>query len=549
MKGSGEVSSTQAEPESSSGSFVRQSSGLVREFGIADVVLINIVGVNLGILATLGIASVAGLWPGANMIVLVLIGAVVSLATVTVYGMFSAAMPRAGGDYVFVGRSLTPWLGFLANWMITLSLFVLLGLFSVGTITQALAPSLAAFGMSVDAPGLVNAAETMSSDKTLLAFLSIGLILVASVIAISGDRAVKLTFRVLGGIGLVGMAILLVSLLFTSQDAWVSNMNESLANYNGGTIEGMSVAARGAGFTDVGFSFSACLAAIPFAFYAFVGLTYTSYLGGEIQRPQRSQPYGMILALVATLTFSVLFFAAVYKTMGWDNIHSWAYLAGENPEAIKFFGEYPLGSFLIGAGSGSPFLAAVGVVNFVAWFFMIIVFAAIMPIRNLFAWSMDGLIPQAVSKVSSRGTPWVATVIVAVLAIGMVILALYSTFIELVVNYTLLYSITFLLAGIAAIAFPYRRPEIFERAPAVVRTRVAGIPLISIAGVVETVVFAVIIYEALKTPAFGGPQGRTALLLIGGFIVGAPVYYAVSRWVRKRQGYDVDAAFRTLPPD
>jgi APA family basic amino acid/polyamine antiporter len=172
-----------------------------------------------------------------------------------------------------------------------------------------------------------------------------------------------------------------------------------------------------------------------------------------------------------------------------------------------------------------------------------------MPIRNLFAWSMDGLIPSAVSKVSRRGTPYVATVIVALVAVGMVILTIYSTFVRLVVNYTLLYSITFLLAGIAAVAFPYRRPDIFERSPAFVRRRVGGIPLISIAGAIEAAVFVVIIIEALRTPAFGGPAGHTALLVICGLILFAPVFYAASRWVRTKQGYDVDAAFRTLPPD
>jgi basic amino acid/polyamine antiporter, APA family len=532
-----------------SGSFVRQSSGLIREFGISDVVLINIVGVNLGIVASLSIASVAGIWPGASMIILAVIGALVSLATVGVYGMFSAAMPRAGGDYVFVGRSLTPWLGFLANWMITLSLFVVLGIFAVGLYTQALAPSLAAFGLTVDAPGLVEAAETISTDKTLQAFLAIATVLAGAAIAIAGDRAVKWTFRILGTIGIGGMAVIVLTLLFTSSEGWANNMNEALANYNGGTVEGINAAAHEAGFSDVGFSLSASLSAIPFAFYLYVGLTYTSYLGGEIQRPQRSQPLGMGLALLISLTFMVLFFAGVYKTMGWENVHSWAYLAGENPEALKFFGESPIGAFLIGAGSGSPIIAAIGVVNFVAWTFMIIVFASIMPIRNLFAWSMDGLIPQAVSKVSKRGTPYVATVIVAVFAIGMVILTLYSTFVQLIVNYTLMYSVTFLLAGIAAIAFPYTRPDIFEKAPAVVRKRIAGLPLISIAGAVEAIVFTAIIIEALKTPAFGGPAGRTALLVIGGLIVAAPVYYAISRSIRKRQGYDVDAAFRTLPPD
>jgi amino acid transporter len=167
----------------------------------------------------------------------------------------------------------------------------------------------------------------------------------------------------------------------------------------------------------------------------------------------------------------------------------------------------------------------------------------------MFAWSMDRVIPDGVSRVSAKGTPIVATAIVSLLAVGVVIVAVYSTFLNLVVNYTLMYSITFFIAGIAAMVFPRRRPDLFERAPASVKRRIAGIPVVSIAGAVQTIVFAVIIYEALSNPAFGGPNGRNAMFFIFGLLLLGPVVFFASRAIRMRQGYDVDAAWRGLPPD
>jgi amino acid transporter len=529
--------------------FVRQSSGLVREFSITDVVTINVAGVNLGIVAALTIGALAGLWPGASMVLLVVFGALVSLATVGTYGLMSATMPRSGGDYVFVGRSLTPWLGFLANWMITWSLFVLLGLFSVGIVTQALAPAMAAFGYVADAPGLVGSATDLTEDQTLLAVLAIAFMACAGAIALAGDRWVKRAFRSLTVVGVGGLLVALVVLLTTSSDEFAERMNAILAVDGATTIDGMRQAAVDAGFTPTDFSLSATLSALPYAFFAFVGLTYTSYLGGEIQRPQRSQPLGMLIALGTCLLFYVVFFAGVYRTFGWDDIHAWAFLAGENPDAIGFFGGAPLGTFLLGGLSTSPVVSLVIGVSFVAWFFMILLFAIVLPVRNLFAWSLDRVLPESVSRVSARGTPWVATLIVAVLAVGAAVVAVFSDFITLTVNYTLFYSTTFLLAGIAAAAFPYRRPDLLELAPRTARRRIAGIPLLTIAGTVQTIVFAVIIVEALRNPAFGGPAGRGTLMFIGALIVMAPAVFLASRAVRKRQGYDVDAAWRGLPPD
>jgi amino acid transporter len=543
------LSTTESVPAAERDVFVRQSSGLVREFSILDVVIINLAGLNPGLIVVLSITSLASLWAGASLPLVLLIGAIVALAIVVTYGLMSAAMPRAGGDYVFIGRSLTPWLGFTANWMMTWSLFVLLGLFSVGTVTQALAPSLAAIGALGGNTGMIDFATDMTTDKALLGAFALAIIVLCSAIALAGDRVVRATFRGLAVVALAGLAVSLVALLLTSRAGFEANIDEMLAVTGGGTLDDIRAAAGNAGFEGVDFSWSATFAALPFAFYAYVGLTYSTYLGGEIQRPQRSQPLGMMIALLVGLASYVVLGLGLYKTMGFQDIHTWAYLAGNAPDELTFFGNAALGSFLFGGIAGSPFLAVIFAVTWVVWFFMILLFAVVLPIRNLFAWSMDRVLPAAVSAVTPRGTPWVATLIVAVLAVGVVVVAVYSTFLSLVVNYTLMYSITFLIAGIAAAAFPYRRRDLFERAPAFVQRHVGKVPLVSIVGVLQTIIFVVIIREALSTSAFAGPNGRNALLFIGGLLVAAPIVFFVSKTIRERQGYDMDAAWRTLPPD
>jgi amino acid transporter len=432
----------------------------------------------------------------------------------------------------------------------TWSLFVLLGIFCVGTITQGLAPAMAGFGQVAGSRWFINSANDLVSHKGTLVIAAVILMLICDAIALAGGRAIKWAFRLLVSIGMVGIIVMLFMLLFTSPGSFAHHLNGILTTNGGKTLGGMRATAFAHGFNGAPFSWSQTFAALPYAFFLFVGFSYTTYLGGEIQKPQRSQPVGMLTALIIGCVVYVLLFIGIYHTMGWTNVQSWAFLANNQPTALSgFFNGSPIGSYLFAVMTTSPVLAFIMVLSYFAWFLSIVLFAVVMPIRNIFAWSMDRVVPEWVSRVGPRGTPWASTLLVSAISLGIVFVAVYSNFFTIVVNYTLFYSITFLIAGAAGAAFPYTRPDVFERSPRAVQRRVAGVPLLTIAGVIEVIVFAVIIYEALKTPAFGGPTGRNALLLIGGLIVAAPVIFYGSRAIRKRQGYEVDAVWKTLPPE
>jgi amino acid transporter len=69
---------------------------------------------------------VPAFYPGASMLGSVLVAGLLALAYATTYAFFAAALPRSGGDYVYISRTLSPLLGFISsfNWLVWLSVYI-----------------------------------------------------------------------------------------------------------------------------------------------------------------------------------------------------------------------------------------------------------------------------------------------------------------------------------------------------------------------------------------------------------------------------------------
>src|SRR5208337_464931 len=95
--------------------FVRDATGLIRDFSHLDLFVqaISIMQIGIGIVFLL--ESVGSFYPGANLFWVILIAGVVGLGFAAVWSMMSAAMPRSGGDYVWISRIIpkAPSVGFM----------------------------------------------------------------------------------------------------------------------------------------------------------------------------------------------------------------------------------------------------------------------------------------------------------------------------------------------------------------------------------------------------------------------------------------------------
>src|SRR5881396_3833426 len=97
--------------------FLRNATGLRREVSLLDAFIMNTFGMNIAVGAVFLFLQAPAFFPNGNMLVAVIIGTVIMAFTLLwVYSEFAAAMPRSGGDYVFVSRALHPFLGWLLSW-------------------------------------------------------------------------------------------------------------------------------------------------------------------------------------------------------------------------------------------------------------------------------------------------------------------------------------------------------------------------------------------------------------------------------------------------
>ncbi|MHA1590213.1 MAG: amino acid permease, partial [Candidatus Njordarchaeales archaeon] len=95
--------------------FVRRASGLVREVGpftALSLVLCHVIGGGINKFSVT--ASVA--YAGANVPVAFIIAGIPTVLLGIVIALMAIAMPRAGGDYIYITRVLDPTIGFLASW-------------------------------------------------------------------------------------------------------------------------------------------------------------------------------------------------------------------------------------------------------------------------------------------------------------------------------------------------------------------------------------------------------------------------------------------------
>ena len=396
--------------------FVRQTSGLVRELGIpaaTGISLASVAVVNTFINFNAGLTDFAK----ADMYLPLVAAAVIWLVAMFAYRYLLRAVPRAGGEYVYLSRIVSPAVGAMAGLGIAVVFTYILST-NAHFAAQFTPFMLSGLGLVFHNTAIANAGNHLTSNWAI-AWLSVVVMLIVAALSLFRVKIVARIIFWLIVLQVVAFVVLIGILAGSSHAAFVSVFG-SYSDHPGAYQAMISVAhANGVVF---GTSIASAIAIIPFMVLNYNGVLYSYYVGGELRRPGRTYLYASAISILLLVVLWVGVWALLRDRTGLTFMQAQANLGVVNPTA---YGKITsLNSVAGGLGYGMILTS-----NPIAR----LLFATAVPLaeiavnlafltvttRVLFAQAFDRLLPVGVAKVGERNhAPNVAIAIVLIIGAG-----------------------------------------------------------------------------------------------------------------------------------
>lgn len=333
--------------------------GLQRNLGIfpaTNIVVANMIGA--GIFTTSGLLM-TGLNDPLLMLILWAAGGFIALCGAMSYGELGAAMPGAGGEYLFLSRLYHPVFGFLSGWVS----------FMVGFSAPIAASALGFseyFTRAVPCLPLWLQNEGIAGPDLTRKLLAISVILIFTFIHY---RGIKYGARIQNILTLLKVALIIILLV-----AGFSSGNGSFSNFT----EGAKAPQGLAGWKTIGLS-------LMWIMFAYSGWNASTYLGAEIKDPARTLPrsliYGTGIVILLYLGINIL------------------YVYGIDPDSMK--GVISIGGLAMGNLFGKSAEILFSVLIAFALFSSLSAFIIIGP-RVYYSMATDGLFFKSVARIHPK---------------------------------------------------------------------------------------------------------------------------------------------------
>ncbi len=515
--------------------YVRKTSGLIRNISAWDALFFNLMVMAPTAILVYGVWATM-IWPGVHLPTTALICIPLCIIVGIFYAIYSAAMPRSGGEYVWISRTLHPAVGFMCSFSLFVILLSVAGSYVPWFTQWALAPIL-------EVNGYAEAATFVASNEFSFLFAVVCYLLCAVIVS----RGAKVTSRILEilfGLVMLGLVVYCVTLLTGSPAQFAANFNaQSSMNYEAvieSAVENGWPSRFLTGATLLGFSFT---------LINFLGFQSSVYISGELKEVRKSQITAIVGAVIVFGLITWIAYQVTYMGMGSDFIGALSYLAATgDPSYTLPFAEPFFMPFLYQYAVSPP------VYTFVVFCWSMMIIAAILTyiaisVRLVFAWSFDRVLPTALSKVDRRyGSPYMALIFVTIVAVILQVAWLWTPLLSYFAYIPMVWMIFQIITAISALAFPYVRKDIYEKAPAVVRAKIGPVPVLAILSVLTIAVGLYIAYASMS-PAMVGTIDPSILTFSFGLYVLGVVIYFISSIYHRTAGIPLELSFKEIPPE
>lgn len=478
--------------------------------GLTATGICSMLGASINVVPFMIQRNVPGIGP--NVLAAFMLAAVPAVLAAMAYSTLAAAMPRAGGSYIYASRGLSPYLGFIASFSQWFGLSIV-----IGVIAYIIVPFLRDIAMGLNAPGL---AQTLEHGPTRVA---IALLLIWTFVHVNvrGARSYQRTLipLMLLMFGLGGIVI-------------VAGFGHDHADFAQRLLEKEGrIHQPGAA---VPFDWAVFFSAAALLFSSFIGFDSIAQAGGEARNPTRSLPLAIGLAVVIVGSFYFLFTAAVYHAVPWTFVAQEAMTRDISAPGML--------SYLLPPGLSVAILAgaAIALINDLPAMLLAVS-------RLMFAWAEDRIFPAQIARVHPRfHTPHLALIasgfIASVGVLGSHFAGDFFLGIDIMVTAMM---VNFLLMCLTLVTLQRVNPRLAADAT-LLRSARAQRTLGWAGTLVLTCFLAIHVHKDLTKPveAWYFHSSLVWLLVMG---LGS-VLYVAKLTALKKSGTDVKALFERLPP-
>jgi amino acid transporter len=514
---------------SSPGTFARASSGLVRSVGTTDAMWYGLNAITIAYIGFTLIDWVA--YPGTSFEWSVLITTLGSIGVGIVYALLAATYPRSGGEYVFLSRIVRPELGFVVSFVQAFFYSFYFGLNGAFFAMFGLAPMFSTLGLQLKNGMLTDWGTWFGSGWGVF----IAGTCVVALVAFLAYRGMGTFFRIQRWCTLIALgAVVLTFVVLALGGLGVLNFKSAYdAALGTGTFDKLTN-----GVTVPGSTVGQTLNFMVWPAFSILFSVNLVAFSGEVKNVRRAP----IIGIVGSMIICGIIFIAFMVFARWAEGEQ--FLVGAASQGYTFQ------TLINGTASilaNNPIVTIL--INM--WVILIIPFALgsniIYASRALFAWGIDGMGPEKLAEVSPKyHSPMWAILLIFVIAEGWLAIYVFTAWVG-ILSGLLAFSAAFFVVCVTGIFFPYVKREVFERSPAA--QRVAGIPVMTIAGVVGAVFTGFLFWRCTQDAYLNAvnTDNPISLEMTVGALVIAIVWFFAARWYRARRGVALDKRFKEIP--